>query len=68
MNLTQIGENVARLDDEFVSKYKDIKWKEMKGLRNKVVHDYDGVNLQIIWGTIKADLPKLKGQLLQILK
>lgn len=67
MNLTQIGENVVKLDDDFISKYKDIKWNEMKGLRNRIVHDYDGVEIQIIWDTIKDDLPKLKKQLQAII-
>ena len=67
MNLTQIGENVVKLDDDFISKYKDIKWNEMKGLRNRIVHDYDGVEIQIIWETIKDDLPKLKKQLQAII-
>lgn len=63
MNLTQIGESVARIDDDFEKKYPYIKWKEMKGLRNKIVHDYDGVNVRIVWDTIKKDLPILKEQL-----
>ena len=47
MNLMQIGENAVKIDDEFMNKHTDIKWKEMKGLRNRIVHDYDGVNISI---------------------
>ena len=34
----------------------------MKGLRNRIVHDYDGVNIKIVWDTMKVDLPILKEQ------
>ena len=67
MNLTQIGENAAKIDDDFEKKHPYIKWKEMKGLRNKIVHDYDGINVGIIWDTIKNDLPVLKDQLVKLM-
>ena len=63
MNLTQIGEQANNIDDSFIDLHKDIKWKEMKGLRNRIVHDYDGVNMQIIWDTMRKDLPELKNKL-----
>ena len=66
MNLMQIGESAAKIDDEFMNKHTDIKWKEMKGLRNRIVHDYDGVNISIAWDTIKFDLPVLKEQLIKL--
>lgn len=67
MNLMQIGENAAKIDDDYIKKHSDIKWKEMKGLRNRIVHDYDGVNIKIVWDTMKEDLPILKEQLVQLL-
>ena len=39
----------------------------MKGLRNRIVHDYDGVNIKIVWDTMKVDLPILKEQLSKLL-
>ncbi len=39
----------------------------MKGLRNKIVHDYDGVNINIVWDTIKKDLPNLREQLMKLI-
>ena len=62
LNLSQIGENIVGLDDAFIENHKEIKWKEMKGMRNIIVHDYDGVNMRIVWDTIKCDLPVLKQQ------
>ena len=67
MNLTQIGEQANNIDENFIDQHKDIKWKEMKGLRNRIVHDYDGVNMQIIWDTMKKDLPELKNKLKEII-
>ena len=67
MNLTQIGENVVNIDDAFMEKHNDIIWKQIKGMRNVIVHDYDGVNMTIVWDIIEKDLPKLKSQLEKIL-
>ena len=66
MNLMQIGETANKIDESYEKKYPDIKWKDMKGLRNRIVHDYDGVNIRIVWDTIKNDLPILKEQLLKL--
>ena len=67
MNLMQIGENASKIDDDYIKKHSDIKWKEMKGLRNRIVHDYDGVNIMIVWNTMKEDLPILREQLSKLL-
>ena len=67
MNLMQIGENASKIDEDFIKKHSNIKWKEMKGLRNKIVHDYDGVNIMIVWDTMKEDLPILREQLSKLL-
>ena len=68
LNLTQIGENVVGLDDEFLNNHQEIKWKEMKGMRNLIVHDYDGVNMKIVWDTISGDLPNLRDVLSKLMK
>ena len=51
------------MDAEFEEQYPSIPWRVMYGLRNKIVHDYEGVNLVLIWDIIKEDLPELKKQL-----
>lgn len=63
MNFATIGETVNDIDENFINEHKEINWKEMKGMRNIIVHDYDGVNTRIVWDTIKDDLPKLREQL-----
>lgn len=56
-DLSQMGELANRLDDSFVNQYKDIPWKQVYGLRNRIVHDYEGVNLKLVWEIICDDIP-----------
>ena len=48
-------------------KIKTIPWKQIYGLRNRIVHGYEGVNFSIVWDTIKEDLPKLRDEIKNIL-
>lgn len=66
-NLSQIGELVNKLDDEYIEKHKDIPWYKMRGLRNRIVHNYDGVKMVLIWEIIDSDIPNLKQNLQHIL-
>lgn len=61
--ITVIGEATALLGDFFKSKYPDVPWARMKGTRNRVVHGYFSVDLNILWEIVSKDLPKLKKQL-----
>ena len=65
-NLSQLGELTTKLDSEFTAKYPDIPWNQMRGLRNKIVHDYEGVNLVLVWEIISSDLADLREQLKRI--
>lgn len=65
-NLSQLGELTTKLDSEFTAKYPDIPWNQMRGLRNKIVHDYEGVNLVLVWEIISSDLADLKEELKRI--
>jgi len=67
-NFEIIGEATKNLSREIKSSYPEIPWKEMAGMRNKVIHEYFGVNLKIIWKTIKKRLPELKIKIGEILK
>lgn len=66
-NISQIGELVRNISDETINKYGNIEWKMIKGLRNRIIHDYVGINLTNIWYVIKSDLPMLKVDLMKIL-
>ena len=59
-NLMQIGELAkSALDDETKRLISSIPWQQIYGLRNRIVHGYSGVNMQIVWDTVKADIPAL---------
>lgn len=62
-NLGQIGELANKIDKEFEESHSQIPWRILYGLRNKIVHDYEGVNLTLIWDIISSDLPELNEQL-----
>ncbi|MGN0162250.1 MAG: DUF86 domain-containing protein [Candidatus Ornithomonoglobus sp.] len=66
-NLSQIGELANRIDDEFEKDTGNIPWRVLYGLRNRIVHDYEGVNLVLIWDIIENDLPELRRQLDEII-
>lgn len=62
-NLSQIGELANKIDKEFEENNSSIPWRVMYGPRNKIVHDYEGVNLVLIWDIVRGDLPELKTKL-----
>ncbi|WP_295093702.1 HepT-like ribonuclease domain-containing protein [Ruminococcus sp.] len=65
----QIGELAKQsLSDEAKAQIKTIPWKQIYGMRNRIVHGYSGVNMLIVWDTIHDDLPELKKELQTYLK
>ena len=64
----QISENAKQLPEGLVKEYPQIPWKKINGLRNRIVHDYGNVQLDIIYNTIEKDLPTLLKQLKIIIK
>ena len=67
-NLSQLGELTTKLDKDYTANHSDIPWNEMRGLRNKIVHDYEGVNLKLVWEIVSEDLPELKYRLEELLR
>lgn len=59
LDLCQIGELVGRLDDEFTEKFNQIPWRKIKGMRNRIVHDYEGIKLNMVWDVLIDFLPEL---------
>jgi uncharacterized protein with HEPN domain len=57
-----IGEATRRISNQFKEEHPDLPWKEMLGLRNFVIHEYEGIDLKVIWDTIKNNLPNLIGK------
>ena len=52
-NLSQIGELAGKLNQETIKSNTNVEWRGLKGLRNRIVHDYDGVNLNMVWRFFK---------------
>jgi uncharacterized protein with HEPN domain len=67
-NLEIIGEAARHIPVDVRSRYPEIPWAEMLTMRNIVIHEYHGVNLSIIWQTVKEDLPPLVSGLKRILQ
>ena len=65
--VSQIGEITKEIEEETIKKYSTIPWNSIKGMRNRIVHDYENVDLSVLWGTIKESLPDLKEKLKDIL-
>ncbi|MEK6913093.1 MAG: DUF86 domain-containing protein [Nanoarchaeota archaeon] len=63
-----IGEAVKNIPDSFKDKYPKILWKDIAGMRDKLMHHYFGVDLEIVWKVIKEDLPDLKNKIEKIIK
>jgi len=61
-----IGEAAKNLSKEARSKHKEIPWKEMAGMRDKLIHWYFGIKWELVWETVKNKIPELKNQLLKI--
>ena len=66
-NFEIIGEASKNLPDELKEKYSDVPWEEMYLLRNKVSHEYFGVDYEIIWDVATNYLPENKSQIVEIL-
>jgi uncharacterized protein with HEPN domain len=62
-----IGEASGRVSSETQKKYAHLPWQAMKGTRNKIIHEYDSIELDIIWEIVRQDLPYLVSELEKII-
>jgi uncharacterized protein with HEPN domain len=65
-NLEIIGEAAKNLSNEFKKKHEDTPWKELAGLRDRLIHHYFGVNLDIVWTIIKEELQRVSTKIEEI--
>ena len=62
-----IGEATKRLPMNVREQYPEIPWAGMAGMRDRIIHGYDTVDLQIVWDVVKQDIPAIKPQIQQLL-
>src|SRR3989344_4276680 len=63
-----IGEAAKNIPQRIKGNYKGVPWKKVAGMRNKLAHEYFGIDKKVIWKTIKEDIPELRGKILKIIK
>jgi uncharacterized protein with HEPN domain len=62
-NIQIIGEAVAQLPDDVKDNSPHVPWTLIKGMRNRLIHEYFGTDLPVVWNVIKNDLPTFKSDL-----
>jgi uncharacterized protein with HEPN domain len=62
-NFEVIGEAAKNVPDDIRQEYSDVPWSEMAGMRDKLIHGYASVELQIVWSTIQDEVPALGTQI-----
>lgn len=67
-SLEIIGEATKKIPADFKVKWNSIQWKNMAGMRDRLIHDYIGVNYSIVWDVFKNKIPELYGQIQSVLK
>lgn len=67
-NFEVLGEAAKRVSQVTRERYPKLPWRQMAGMRDRLIHDYEGVNLQQVWDTIQDVLPMLREDLEEILR
>jgi len=63
-----VGEAVKNLPAPFRNKHPDVPWKKIAGTRDVIIHDYSGVDADLLWEIVNKDIPKLKKQISELLE
>lgn len=63
-----VGEATKQISDNTRKKYTNIPWKDIAGMRDKLIHGYFGVDIDAVWNTIQRDIPKLKNYIEKVLE
>lgn len=62
-----IGEAIRNLPSDLKKENKDVAWQDITDMRNKIIHEYFGIDLELVWEVVKKDVPALKDQVKEIL-
>jgi uncharacterized protein with HEPN domain len=65
-NFEIIGEATKKISKQFTQSHPEIPWQDMAGMRDKLIHDYLDVDLDVVWKTVEVDLPLLKDLIAKI--
>lgn len=65
-SLEIIGEATKKIPADFKIKWSNIHWKNMAGMRDRLIHDYMGVNYSIVWDVVKNKIPELYEQIIEV--
>ncbi len=67
-SLEVLGEASKKIPDEVRNRYPRIPWKRMAGMRDKLIHEYFGVDLEIVWNVAKKELPPVKSSIEKLVR
>lgn len=67
-SLEIIGEATKKIPADFKVKWNTIEWKNMAGMRDRLIHDYMGINYLIVWDVVKNKIPKLYKQVIEVIE
>lgn len=67
-NLEIIGEAAKNLPDDFREMHPQVSWRAVSGMRDKLIHDYFGVNLNIVWEVVEKEIPSLRQKIAVLLE